>query len=315
MSRSRRPALFLACAVLLLPEARVDAASVAVARPGAGTPDAALARMVETERAFAALGLEKGVRESFLVYIADDGIGFDNGPIPLKESMRARPAGPEPYRLIWEPRYGDVAASGEVGYLTGPYRVESRGSDGAPVVRHGLFFSVWSKQADGEYRNVLDIGVRLKEAAEFAPGFRRAPHADRHAGGTREEARSSLIAAERALNEAARIGTLEAALVGALDPDARLHREGVAPAVGMAAARRLLAGAGRLAEAESRFAGPSESGEFGWSYGRYGYAEAAGAAPATAAPEHGSYARVWTRDRKGAWRVVADIASPDREAR
>ncbi|HUD72756.1 MAG TPA: hypothetical protein VMQ62_12415, partial [Dongiaceae bacterium] len=78
--------------------------------------------------------------------------------------------------------------------------------------------------------------------------------------------------------------------------------------------RTLLEGAGRLAEAETRFVGVARSGDFGWSYGRYAYAAAgASAGGAAAKPEHGSFARVWTRDRTGAWRVVADIASPDRE--
>jgi ketosteroid isomerase-like protein len=272
--------------------------------------------MVETERAFAALALELGTRAAFLAYIAEDGIGFDNGPIPLRQAMRDRPAGPEPFKLIWEPRYGDVAASGDVGYLTGPYRVESPGKDGVPAVRHGCFFSVWRRQADGTFRNTLDIGVGLPEEAAFDPGFRRAPHADRYAGGAAAgggDVVASLRAAEKALNDAARAGTLREALGAVLDPDARVHREGVAPAAGAAAARRLLEGAGRLAEAESQFVGVAASGDFGWSYGRYASPAPPGAE--TTAPERGSYARVWTRHREGTWRVVADIASPDREAR
>ena len=128
----------------------------AVAGPAAAASDAALAGMVETERAFAALALELGTRAAFLAYIAEDGIGFDNGPIPLRQAMRDRPAGPEPFKLIWEPRYGDVAASGEVGYLTGPYRVETQGKDGTRVTRHGCFFSVWRRQSDGACKIAVD---------------------------------------------------------------------------------------------------------------------------------------------------------------
>ncbi len=310
MSRTRLLATLLASLLVAAPPAHAAA-------PAGTSPDAAMVAMVETERAFAALVIEKGMREAFITYIAEDGVGFDNGPIPLRQAMRDRPAGPEPFHLIWEPRYGDVAASGEVGYLTGPYRVEGKGKDGAPFTRHGCFFSVWRRQADGEFRNILDIGVRLPEAAAFDPGFRRPPRAGRFTlkpGAA--DADASLRASEQSLNDAARTGSLGAALLAVLDPGARVHREGVAPAADAAAARPLLEGAGRLREAESRFVGTAASGDFGWTYGRYAYAAAvaAGGNAAASAPEHGSYARVWTRDRAGTWRVVADIASPDREA-
>lgn len=311
---ARVPAAWLAAACLLVaPAAR--AAGPASASPSSPPPksaDAALVEMVGAERAFAILADERGMREAFITYIAEDGIGFDNGPIPLRQTMRDRPAGPEGFKLLWEPRYGDVAASGEVGYLTGPYRVESVGKDGQPVTRHGCFFSVWRRQPDGAWRNVLDLGVRLPEAPAFAEGFTRAPHEDRWAGPpasapAKDDAQKTLKEAEQTLNDAARATTLEEALGARLDPAARVHREGVAPADGAEAARRLLAGAGRLAVASSLFSRASTAGDLGWTYGRYAFAGAT--------PERGSYARVWTRDRSGAWRVAADITSADREAR
>ena len=314
MSRTGPLATLVACLLVAVPPARAAA-------PAGTSPDAALAAMVETERAFAALAVAKGMREAFITYIAEDGVGFDNGPIPLRQAMRDRPAGPESFTLIWEPRYGDVAASGEVGYLTGPYRVEGKGKDGAPFTRHGCFFSVWRRQADGEFRNIVDIGVRLPGEAAFEPGFKRAPHADRSAGMTAAitagpaGAEVTLRAADQALDAAARSGTLREALGAVLDPHARLHREGVMPAAGAAAGRKLLEGAGRLAEAETRFVGMAQSGDLGWSYGRYAFAPAgAPSGGAAATPERGSFARVWARDHAETWRVVADIASPDREA-
>src|SRR5206468_11920769 len=80
-----------------------------------------LEALVDTERAFARAATEKGIRDSFLEYFADDAIAFNPAPISAKERLRGRPARPfSEYELRWEPRTGDIAASGELGWLTGP---------------------------------------------------------------------------------------------------------------------------------------------------------------------------------------------------
>ena len=79
-----------------------------------------LSTLAETERAFAQAATQKGIRDSFLEYFADDAIAFNPAPISAKEKLRSRPARPfSDYELRWEPRTGDVAASGELGWLTG----------------------------------------------------------------------------------------------------------------------------------------------------------------------------------------------------
>src|SRR5205809_5146073 len=97
----------------------VAAALLAAAVLGAGP--AALAAMVEAERAFARRAGEVGVRDSFLEFFADDAIRFAEAPGPAKTFLRGlTPQPPSVVELAWAPRFGDVAASGELGYLTGP---------------------------------------------------------------------------------------------------------------------------------------------------------------------------------------------------
>src|SRR5205809_6101490 len=97
----------------------VAAALLAAAVLGAGP--AALAAMVEAERAFAKRASEVGVRDSFLEFFADDAIRFAEAPGPAKAFMKGLPSQPPSVvELSWEPRFGDAAASGELGYLTGP---------------------------------------------------------------------------------------------------------------------------------------------------------------------------------------------------
>src|SRR5512142_3404499 len=99
------------------------AAAIAMATafgPHAQAPmSAPLDQMVATERAFAAMGAEKGPRDSFLVYFADDAVMLD-GPQPrtAKDAIREWPAPAPGAQLVWEPRTGDIASSGDLGYLT-----------------------------------------------------------------------------------------------------------------------------------------------------------------------------------------------------
>jgi len=268
---------------------------------GSGT---AIDSMVEAERSFARLSAEQGMRAAFLAFIADDGIGFRPGPVLLKEAVRNDP-GPAPgFRLLWEPRYGDIAASGELGYLTGPYTVESPAEDGGVRRRQGCFFSMWRRQKKGDWRNVLDIGVRTPAPPEFAAGFTSAPHPPRHVGKESEtKATRALRTADDDFNHAAHDTSFGIALGTVLDDAARIYRDGRAPTTSRAEALRAFAGAGPLAAAETMFAAAAKGGDLGYTYGRYQFAGAGG--------ESGHYARAWVRDPAGVWRLVADIASPD----
>lgn len=114
-----------------------------------------LQKMADTERAFAKRAQEVTVREAFIEFFADESVGFEPEPAPARESLRksTRPQ-PAGFQLLWEPRFGDVAASGDLGYLTGQSETIVPGQP----VRYGNYFSVWKRQANGEYRVVLDVG-------------------------------------------------------------------------------------------------------------------------------------------------------------
>ena len=67
--------------------------------------------------------------------------------------FRKQPDPPKDRRLIWEPRYGDIASSGDLGYLTGPVRRIVPGqNNGQPF--HSLYASIWKRQPDGSFKAV-----------------------------------------------------------------------------------------------------------------------------------------------------------------
>ena len=100
-----------------------------------------LASLVAAERAFARTSVEKGIRDSFLAFFADDGINFQPHPVKTREAILKRPAPAKrpPVTLNWEPAYADVSQAGDLGYTTGPYVLTDQSPQPSPP-RYGFYF-------------------------------------------------------------------------------------------------------------------------------------------------------------------------------
>ncbi len=277
----------------------------------------ALMMLVETEHGFALRAKAVGWKQAFLEYFADEAIGFDGqNTVPAKDQLRGLPDPPKDLQLLWEPRYGDLALSQDLGWLTGPSTtINPARNNGAP--RYGNYASVWKRQADGSYKVLLDVGINTPMPAPFPPGFRRVPVAQRYAGNDSVEAAiRALREADAALDMAA-LTSQERAYQGHLWENARLHRNGTMPLTGEAGILTWLRTQPAYASGATRGAEVARSREIGLTYGTYalsGTPAAANPAPAgrgaSAGPEKGFYTRVWTRARDGAWKVVLDVLQP-----
>ena len=278
----------------------------AVATAGLGQQELphALTQMIETERAFAARALIVGWKQAFLEYFDESAVGFAGGEAGYAvEQIRANPDPPKDHQLIWEPRYGDSAASGEIGYLVGPSRtiVQSR-NKGQP--RHGVYASVWKRQRDGSFRVVIDLGTDTPSAAPFPPGFTRAPSANRFTGDY-DDSTPPLSAADGILNSALRSGQA-AAYRGKLANGARFHRPNRLPIAGERAITGFLASQPAYSAADSRYAEAARSGDLGYTWGSFRVG------PAAKPTQRGHYVRVWVRERNGQWKIALDVVQPAR---
>ena len=262
----------------------------------------ALDDMVRTEQRFAARALVVGWKQAFLEYFADSAVGFEaERAESAKEQLRRMPDPPKDRKLVWEPRYGDIASSGDLGYLTGPVRRFVPGqNNGQPF--HSVYASVWKRQPDGSFKVVMDMGVPTPGPASFAEGFSQPRRSEAYAGrATAEASTKSLRDTDAALTNAARTGQADA-YRGHLAESARFHRPDVLPLVGADAIIGWLSRQPVYASGESRFAETSRAGDLGYTYGSY--------ATGGAQPSHGFYVRVWTRGRDGVWRVAMDVLQP-----
>jgi ketosteroid isomerase-like protein len=258
-------------------------------------------KLVETERAFVKRAQETNWRDAFLEYFADGIKGFEGEDV--KARLRSRPAPPRELEFWWEPRFGDIATSGELGWLTGPVRTRvPQANNGKPDFSN--YASVWRRQSDGTYKVIEDVGVSTPEMPPFPPGFTRAPVTSRYAGPERgQAAKPGLLEADRALIAALRRSQSEA-YASAAARFARVHRQRMMPIIGRDAIAiwaktrpAWTSGATELAEA-------AESGDLGYTRGAY----TEGANPD--ASESGYYLRVWSRDAQGKWNVVLDVTQP-----
>jgi ketosteroid isomerase-like protein len=280
--------------------ALLAATSLVTAQSAEPLPQA-LTQMIEAERAFAARALVIGWKEAFLEFFSPDAIGFAQGQVGLaRDQIAKNPDPPADLQLIWEPRFGDVAGSGELGFLTGPVRNVRKSRDGGKP-RYSNYTSVWKRQRDGSFKVVMDIGVDTPNAVPFPQGFTRAPQKNRFTGDY-DETTPPLGTADGLLNAELRRDPVRAYRPN-LATFARLHRQNAMPLVGEKSVLQWLASQPAFTAADTRFTEAARSGDLGYSWGTY-------ARKARGTAESGFYVRIWVRERDGQWKLAMDILQP-----
>jgi ketosteroid isomerase-like protein len=268
-----------------------------------------LRSMVETERSFSRASEEKGIRDSFSEFIADDGILFRPTPVLGKKWMQEHPLPPSPTRplLTWQPILAGISRAGDMGYATGPWQRKNDIKDEKPAA-FGNFMTVWKKQADGQWKFVIDLGTTNPEPKNPV-GTWHDPLVSSSARFRRVDpvaAREDLLTTERNFSKAsAEQGSVSAFLLyGAAD--VRVFRNNKMPFVGRRNAVAALSPLSIEWTWTPKFADVALSGDLGYSYGTYELREKTGRRSLI---ETGNYLRVWKKVR-GTWAVVIDVADP-----
>jgi ketosteroid isomerase-like protein len=269
-----------------------------------------LAALVEAERSFSRTCVAKGLRASFIEFFADDGVRFLPDPVNAQENFRRTPAptAPQSFTLSWEPIFADISQAGDLGFTTGPYVVSDNAKKNPPS--YGYYFSIWRKQSDNSWKVLIDYGTDLPAtAAADHPAFKPAGstgwRVDAAKAGMDDAAVLSKLDRQIAMPSASQsVTSLYRRYLGR---EVRLHREGMMPLVDLNAISAYLDQQQLTTLAfEPIAAGMAQSGDLGYSYGKYSL-QRKGAAPET---ERGYYVRVWKRDSKGNWKIAIDVAKP-----
>ena len=266
---------------------------------------ATLRSLVDTERSFAKRCGEVGIRASFLEFFADDAIAFTPEPVRYKEAVKNLPA-PDPHavRLEWEPQTGDVSASSDLGFTTGPSVRTNAKEPGAPR-RYGQFLSVWKKLSDGSWKVAADIGVSApEEVSPLGTPFTRFHEVAATTEALPGKTTDPLERDRELTGLCASKGLVEGYLSLASD-QVHVLREGHTPIVGATDARSFLSTEVSTASWSPTSGGISRAGDLCYSYGSYALKLNLGKNVET-----GYYLHVWKRDSHGDWKLVADAENP-----
>jgi ketosteroid isomerase-like protein len=116
--------------------------------------------VLETERNFQKMTLEKGIAEAFYYYAAPDAaikregdsliIGKENIKIYYSKKNLKNAT------VTWNPDFIDVSASGDMAYTYGKYCWKIKNDSGGIDEYKGVFHTVWKKQTDRNWKYVWD---------------------------------------------------------------------------------------------------------------------------------------------------------------
>lgn len=284
-----------------MPRAALALLAVLVGGCAEKLPEGHVMPLVNAERAFGRDVADHGIQAGFTAVIGDGSVLLRPDPKPAREALAA-PS--RDVQLSWEPVYAEMAASGDLGYTTGPFQARHRSTG---HVGYGHYVSVWQK-IGGKWRLVIDGGGPHPPPLDLPDRFTYAPRRKGAPSGDPAAERASLEVAEKALISAwSEPGRGVLALVEVADDDIRYYPPNSFPVAGVVPTQTALLGRSDAMTFTPKDYGVSAAGDLGFVYG-----DATRQTKPTAPVERGGYLRIWRRGPDGRWRVVLDLTLTER---
>jgi ketosteroid isomerase-like protein len=120
-------------------------------------PELLKQELMKTDQDFSQMSMDKGMREAFIFYCADDVIKLRDNAFPifgkqqLVDDLKNLPD--STVRLRWAPVKAE--ADGTIGYTFGKWELRLAAPD---TMLYGVYITVWRKMPDGKWKYVLDGG-------------------------------------------------------------------------------------------------------------------------------------------------------------
>ena len=114
-------------------------------------------QLLKIDKEFSESSGKIGFNKAFIEYAHPDAVLLRENSLPVK----GKQAITEIYdksdttgiHFSWEPLYGDIAKSGELGYTYGTYSLKID-----TITEKGTYVSIWKKDENGDWKYVLDSG-------------------------------------------------------------------------------------------------------------------------------------------------------------
>ena len=124
------------------------------------------AEMIAAEISFSKVSSEQGTRKALMQYIDSNGVLLRPNSFPMVAGDAINfisQSDDTSYTMIWQPKGGNIAGSGELGYTYGIYSITPKDKD---TIMQGTYVNIWKKQPDGTWKLILDSGNEGIEEAQ-----------------------------------------------------------------------------------------------------------------------------------------------------
>jgi ketosteroid isomerase-like protein len=248
-----------------------------------------LENLVNTEKAFAKFTAEKGMKQGFLEYLADDGILFQPTATNGKEYWKVKDNSPA--LLVWNPTFADISSDGKLGYTTGDWEFRPQGKDDKPN-GFGQYLTLWQKQINGNFKVILDIGISHNKSQTVETNLLSPIETP-----TNKLLKFfEFLEQSRVFDRSNPATTYNKLYKNNLADDVRILREGKLPIIGKKLADKELKNAAKEISLQPKFTFDIKN--LAYTYGKY-----------ESDKEKGSFVEIW-KFRNGKWQIVLDIYAP-----
>ena len=116
-------------------------------------------RLIQTSKQWSDAASNRDVDKT-LSYWADDAVVMAagqpvlTGKAEIKKMIEASFSNPS-FRISWSPKTADI--EGNMGYLIEDTKITTDDSLGRPITQRFKTVTIWKKQTDGQWKNVVDI--------------------------------------------------------------------------------------------------------------------------------------------------------------
>ncbi len=245
-----------------------------------------LENLVNTEKAFAKFTAEKGMKQGFLEYSADDGILFQPTATNAKEYWKAKDDSPA--LLVRNPTFADISSDGRLGYTTGDRELRAQGKSDKPTA-FGQYATLWQKQINGKFKVILDIGISHNKSQPV--------ETDRLSPKETSESKPpkffEFLEQSRVFDRSNSATIYNKLYKNNLADNVRVLREGKLPIIGKKLADKELKNAAKELSLQPKFTFDIKN--LAYTYGKY-----------ESDKEKGSFVEIW-KYHNGKWQIVLDI--------
>lgn len=123
--------------------------------------EAEAAKLMQTSREWSNVAAT-GNMDAVLSYFDDSAVMISGGQPPVRGKKAiaeylATTSKIPGFKMEWEPQ--EATVSGDLGYLIERTKVTMTGPQGTPVSQQLQALTVWRKQADGSWKNIVDMST------------------------------------------------------------------------------------------------------------------------------------------------------------